>query len=262
MERSAGCVDGKSPGAIAADPGFRVRLTAAVYVLDALSERLNGIVDIEAILARLGLQPLQPLSPAAAEPLSSLSPMQLQRLPIADLSDAQLVNVYRRAAVIGHRRFATRVLNEVVARPQCLEQIGPDRVFEGLLEIAHQDERLADAIAWAQKGREHAARSPQNFERLCKWTMMEFLLRAENPDDAELPNLYRTLHDYYAPKVPEVVRMLEQFTAANAEKLSWLRSAELLVGSGAAPTSGGLWTPSGSSEPAAGSKKLWLPGQE
>jgi Flp pilus assembly protein TadD len=255
-------LDGKGPGAIAADPGFRVRLTAAVYVLDALSERLNGIVDIEAILARLGLQPLQSLSPAAAEPLSSLSPMQLQRLPIADLSDAQLVNVYRRAAVIGHRRFATRVLNEVVARPQCLEQIGPDRVFEGLLEIAHQDERLADAIAWAQKGREHAARSPQNFERLCKWTMMEFLLRAENPDDAELPNLYRTLHDYYAPKVPEVARMLEQFTAANAEKLSWLRSAELLVGSGAAPTSGGLWTPSGSSEPAAGSKKLWLPGQE
>lgn len=255
-------LDGKSPAAVAADSQFRVRLTAAVYVLDALSERLNGIVDLEAILSRLGLKPLAPISPTTAEPLSSLSPMQLQRLPIAELSDAQLVNVYRRAAVIGHRRFATRVLKEVVARPHCLEQIGADRVFEGLLEIAHQESRHADAIGWAQKAREHAARSPQNFERLCKWTMMEFLLRSENPDDAELPNLYRTLHDYYAPKVPEVARMLEQFAAANADELSWLRSADLLVGSGAAPTSGGLWTPTGSSEPAAGSKKLWLPGQE
>jgi hypothetical protein len=217
-------------------------------------------------MSRLGLEPLHPLAPAAAEPLSSLSPMQLQRLPIAELSDAQLVNVYRRAAVIGHRRFATQVMEALVARPQCLEQVGADRVYEGLLEIAHQEERDADAIAWAQKGREHATRSPQNFERLCKWTLTEFLLRAEDPDDPEVPNLYRTLSEYYAPKVPEVARVLEQFVAENGDKLSWLRSAELLVGSGAVPSpaAGGLWTPSGSTGPgpASGSKKIWLPGQE
>ncbi len=255
-------LDGKSPAAVAGDAQYRVKLTAAVYVLDALSERLNGIVDLDAIFSRLGLQPLQPLS--ASEPLSSLSPMQLQRLPIAELSDTQLINVYRRAAVIGQRRFATRVMEALVARPQCLEQVGADRVFEGLLEIAHQEDRDADAIAWAQKGREYAAHSPQNFERVCKWTMTEFVLRAERPDDPELANLYRTLSEYYAPKVPEVARMLEQFVAENSEKLPWLRSAELLVGSGTAPSTGpgGLWTPSGAPGPASGSKKIWLPGQE
>jgi hypothetical protein len=58
--------------------------------------------------------------------------------------------------------------------------------------------------------------------------------------------------------------VLEQFVAENGDKLSWLRSAELLVGSGAvpSPTAGGLWTPSGSTGPASGSKKIWLPGQE
>ncbi|HEV8000981.1 MAG TPA: tetratricopeptide repeat protein [Planctomycetaceae bacterium] len=252
---------GKSPSSVAGDAQYRVRLTAAVYVLDALSERLNGLVDLDELLARLGLQPLKPLS--ASEPLSSLSPMQLQRLPIAELSDAQLVNLYRRAAVIGQRRFATRVMEAIVDRPACLEQVGADRVFEGLLEIAHQEERSADAIAWAQKGREHAARGPQNFERVCKWTMTEFLLRADQPDDPELPNLFRTLSEYYAPKVPEVGRMLEQFVAENGDKLPWLRSAELLVGSGAAPAgAGGLWTPSGVPGPASSSKKIWLPGQE
>jgi Flp pilus assembly protein TadD len=257
-------LDGKSPSAVASDGQYRVRLTAAVYVLDALSERLNGIVDLNAIFSRLGLQPLQPLAPAAAEPLSSLSVMQLERLPVSELSDAQLMNVYRRATVIGHRRFATRVMQELVSRPPCLDQVGADRVYEGLLEIAHQEDRDADAVAWAQKGREHAARSPQNFERLCKWTLTEFLLRAEEPDDPEVANLYRTLSEYYAPKVPEVARVLEQFVAENSEKLPWLRSAELLVGSGAVPsaTAGGLWTPTGSSGPASGSKKLWLPGQE
>jgi Flp pilus assembly protein TadD len=255
-------LDGKSPSSVAADAQYRVRLTAAVYVLDALSERLNGIVDLDAIFSRLGLQPLQSL-PADA-PLSSLSPMQLQRLPVETLSDAQLANVYRRAAVLGQRRFATRVMEALVARPQCLEQVGADRVFEGLLEIAHQEERDADAIAWAQKGREQAARSPQNFERLCRWTLTEFVLRAEQPDDPELPSLYRQLSEYYAPKVPEVARMLEQFTAENGDKLPWLRSAELLVGSGAAPAggTGGLWTPSGAPGPASSSKKIWLPGQE
>ena len=40
-------LDGKSPASVAADPQYRVRLTAAVYVLDALSERLNGIIDLD-----------------------------------------------------------------------------------------------------------------------------------------------------------------------------------------------------------------------
>jgi tetratricopeptide (TPR) repeat protein len=257
-------LDGKNPAAVAADPQYRVRLMAAVYVLDALSERLNGIVDLDAVISRLGLTPPRPLAPSAAERLSSLSPMQMQRLDVAQLSDSQLVNVYRRAAVIGHRRFASRVMEELIARPQCLDQVGADRVFEGLLEIAHQEERNDDAIAWAKKGREHAARSPQNFERLCKWTMIEFLLRAEQPDDPELPNLFRTLSDHYAPKIPEVARMLEQFVAERGDKLPWLRSAELLVGTGAAssPAAGGLWTPSGPPGAAATSKKIWLPGQE
>jgi len=257
-------LDGKSPTSVAGDAQYRVRLMAAVYVLDSVSERLNGIVDLEAIIARLGLEPLRPLAPTPAEPLSSLSPLQLLRLPVSELSDSQLVNVYRRAAVIGIRRFATRVMEELINRPQCLEQVGPDRIYEGLLEIAHQEERDRDAIAWAKKGREHAARSPQNFERLCKWTLTEFLLRAEDPDDPEVAELFRTLSEYYAPKVPDVARVLEQFVAENADKLPWLRSAELLVASGAAPapTPGGLWTPSGSPAPAAGSKKIWLPGQE
>jgi Tetratricopeptide repeat len=257
-------LEGKSPAGAAGDAQLRVRLTAAAYALDGLSERTHGTIDLEAILSRLGLEPLRPLPPTAAEPLSSLSPMQLHRLPVAELTDAQLVNVYRRATVIGHRRFVTGVLEEIVSRPQCLEQVGPDRVFEGLLELAHQDERDADAIAWAQKGREHAARSAPNFERQCKWTLTEFLLRAEQPDDPEVANLYRTLSEYYAPKVPEVAQMLEDFVAQHGDRLSWLRSAELLVGSAATPaaTPGGLWTPSGSTSPAAGGKKLWLPGQE
>jgi Flp pilus assembly protein TadD len=257
-------LDGKSPSAAKDDPQYRLRLTAAAYVLDSISERLNGVLDFDAVIARLGLQPLPPLAPAAAEPLKSLSPMQLFRLPVKELSDAQLINVYRRAAVIAHRRFATRVMLEIVARPQCLEQVGADQVYEGLLEFARHDDRIADAIVWAQKAREHASKQPQNFERVCKWTVVEFVLRSEHPEDPELPNLYRLLSDYYAPKVPEVGRILEQFAARHGDSLPWLKSAELLVGSGAASGSsaGGLWTPSGSTGPATGSKKIWLPGQE
>jgi len=56
---------------------------------------------------------------------------------------------------------------------------------------------------------------------------------------------------------------LEQFVAENGDRLPWLRSAELLVGSGAAPAgAGGLWTPSGAPGPASSAKKIWLPGQE
>jgi hypothetical protein len=52
--------------------------------------------------------------------------------------------------------------------------------------------------------------------------------------------------------------------AEHGDKLAWLRSAELLVGTGAATSqaAGGLWTPSGATGPASSSKKIWLPGQE
>jgi hypothetical protein len=240
-------------------------LAAAAYVLDSLVQRLGGRLDFDSLLRRLELEAPQPIDPAGVT-LSALSPMQLHRLPLSRLTDAQLVYTQRRATLIGHRRFVDAVLKEVVSRPQCLEQVDANRVYRNLVDIARVDGRFEEAITWAREAKERASKSKEQnaFEQVLSWTLTEFGLRSEQPDDPELPALYRVLADYYAPKVPQIAAVLEAFRQQNADRLPWLRSAELLVGTsaGTGSTPGGLWTPSSAAAPAPGGGKLWLPGQE
>jgi len=156
-------------------------------------------------------------------------------------------------------------LRELVARPQCLEQVDANRVFYNLVDIAQIDGRFDDAVAYSRQAKELASKSKDQgaFENVLSWTVTEFALRAEQPEDPELPALYRLLAEYYAPKVPHVAVILDVFRQQNAEKLPWLRSSELLVGSAAdgGATTGGLWTPDAAATPAPSGGKLWLPGQ-
>jgi tetratricopeptide (TPR) repeat protein len=256
---------GKSPAQAKDNPADRVRLTAAVYVLDALVQRLRGRLDFEGLLRRLNLDLPEPIDPATVT-LSALSPMQLHRLPISKLTDAQLVYTQRRATLVGHRRFVEQVLREIVTRPQCLEQVDANRVYYNLVDIAQVDGHLDEAIAWSREAKERASKSKDQgaFEQVLSWTVTEFALRCEQPDDPELPALYRLLAEYYAPKVPHVAALLEAFRQQQSDRFPWLRSSELLVGSGTAgsATPGGLWTPSSGASPAPSGGKLWLPGQE
>ena len=158
------------------------------------------------------------------------------------------------------------VLKELVARPQCLEQVDANRVYLNLVDIAQIDGRFEDAIALAREAKDRAAKSKEqgSFEQVLSWTLTEFALRSEQPDDPELPSLYRVLLEYYAPKVPHIAAVLDVFRQQNIDRLPWLRSADLLVGSGAGgqSTPSGLWTPSSAASPSPTGGKLWLPGQE
>jgi len=264
MNAPQAALGGKNPAAAKEDPGLRTQLTAAAYVLDALVQRLRGRLDFDDLLRRLNLNPPTPIDVAHVT-LSALSPMQLHRLPVGQLSDSQLVYTQRRATLVGHRRFVDAVLRELVARPQCLEQVDANRVFYNLVDIAQIDGRFDDAVAYSRQAKERATKSKDQgaFENVLSWTVTEFALRAEQPEDHELPALYRLLAEYYAPKVPHVAVILDVFRQQNADKLPWLRSSELLVGSAAdgGATSGGLWTPDAAAAQAPSGGKLWLPGQ-
>ena len=157
---------GKSPAQAKDNPADRVRLAAAVYVLDALVQRLRGRLDFDELLRRLNLDVPEPIDPATVT-LSALSPMQLHRLPISKLTDAQLVYTQRRATLVGHRRFVQTVLREIVTRPQCLAQVDANRVYYNLVDIAQVDGRLDEAIAWSREAKERASKSKDQgaFER-------------------------------------------------------------------------------------------------
>ena len=58
-----GVLDGRSPREVAGDESYRVRLLAAIMVLEHWSERLPGEFDFNELRARLGLPVLGPIDP-------------------------------------------------------------------------------------------------------------------------------------------------------------------------------------------------------
>ena len=98
---------GKSPAAAKDDPSLRIKLTASVYVLDALVQRLRGRIDFDGLLRRLNLDLPTTINPEGVT-LSALSPMQLHRLPVTQLSDNQLIYTQRRATLVAAQAESAR----------------------------------------------------------------------------------------------------------------------------------------------------------
>uniref|UniRef100_A0A7C4LLR7 Tetratricopeptide repeat protein n=1 Tax=Schlesneria paludicola TaxID=360056 RepID=A0A7C4LLR7_9PLAN len=245
---------GRTPREAAADPSLRTELLAAVYVLDASCEAHRIPLDLEAVFARLGLEPLPPIAFTPETSVQSLSALQLQRLPVEQLTDEQLVAVVNRVLLIGHRRLSRKVLTAVLQRPECLNDADRAEVYQALYRQASDAGNSEEAFEWIAQGRQHAQSLPHNFVAVLHWDLNELGLRLRDPDDPQLPDLLNRFDQYYLSKVPNLRPSVERMCQLHGVTPPWLGGAL------APATAGTLWTPESASEPVAAGK-LWLPGQ-
>jgi tetratricopeptide (TPR) repeat protein len=258
-------LDGRTPRQAAGDPSSAVALTAAAYVFDSQCLRGGYELDLDALLASLGLSPLPPMSVTPETSLKSFTPLQWLRLPLEQLSDEQLSAVVNRALLVHHDRFLYRVLKLAVSRPQCLTGLDQARIYQTLAELCRSHERRAETYQWIQAGRTHASTLPNSFERVWSWDLRELMTRLEDPHDPELRPLVDRIIQYYGPKLPQLRMALADMLDAAGLDPNWVNGG-LVTGSTAAvsPRGSGLWTPetaAAAPSSAAGSGSLWLPGQ-
>jgi hypothetical protein len=179
--------------------------------------------------------------------------MQLHRVNASELSDAQLLSVVNRALMVHHDAFLLPVLEAVVARPSCLEQVDRERVYQTLVDLHFRHGELSKALDWARVAREKLLDSHATFEQQWTWDLRELMLRLTDPADAELSPLLQKFATYYGPKIPQMRGYLESILQEAGVESPW-------SGPGMIADSGSVWTPE--REPAAaGAGKLWLPGQ-
>lgn len=249
---------GKTPTEAAGDPALKVRLTAAVSVLDAYAERNSHQLPMDALLDRLQLQPPRPLEISETTHLNTISAMQMHRVPLERLSDSQLMLVLNRAQLIHHSRFLHDVILQVLARPACKEQVDLARLYQTLAALARDTLRRDEAAKWINEGRQMAQASDKPFENVLKWDLQELMLRLEDPHDPRLQPILQRFYSYYLPKLPDLQPYLQALLMS-----SGVQPPPDMGMAGAQPVgaaAGGLWTPG--QEAAGESKKLWLPGQE
>jgi len=259
---------GRTPLEVAEDETSRIPLAAAVSVLDTDGVVEKRHLDVPEVYKRLGLAPPARIAVDEQTPLNSLSVMQLLRLPIAELNDPQLKDVYRRAMLIQHPGLMDEVLREAASRPAFLDDLGPEaiKVYQTLMIIARDRGRHEEALEWVRKQTDLMKSADDTFQTGMVCELQELMLRLEDPSDPELKPLIRRLSENYIPKVPDLRERLHQLIDSYGVPTEWLSDGPTEVASGIAggtPPEQGIWTPdeSGgtSGEP---EKKLWLPGSE
>jgi hypothetical protein len=189
-----------------------------------------------------------------------LSILQVHRLDIAALTDAQLTSVVNRALLIHHSGFLKQVLVEALRRPGCVAELDLSRVYQALVELTSVEEDVTEAIHWIQEARQHALGEHPRFEDQWRWDLRELSIRLTEPAAPATSALLHKFVNYYGPKVPQLRPYLEVILEEAGVASPW--NAGVItpdLASGGAAT-GALWTPEVEPQPAGGGK-LWLPGQ-
>lgn len=240
---------GKSPREAAEDSELKIDLAAAVHVLEAVSDVAVLYVDMPAVRESLNIAPEKPLEVTEDTSLNSLSIMQSHRLPLGELSTAQLNHIVNRSLMVRHVPFAYAVLNEFAGRGLGdLTAMTPDQFLMAIAQVCREMGRRDEAFTWLEQGRD--SEESAGFEEQLNWTMREFQFRIEDRNDPALPALVDRIWNYFGGKLPEI----RESVGPVLEELGIPVPGQ---------TAGGLVLPG--SEPAAaaagGESKLWLPGQ-
>ncbi|HEX3871160.1 MAG TPA: hypothetical protein VHV77_12025, partial [Pirellulales bacterium] len=107
---------GKTPEEVASDPVQRLKLLGALLIIELSLDHPSADGLVNELRARLGLPTLQPIDPKNVD-LEELPLVRLSRLIVENLSDDDLLTVYRRALFVGARAALRKFALAVVARP-------------------------------------------------------------------------------------------------------------------------------------------------
>ncbi|MEM6329467.1 MAG: hypothetical protein AAF790_04370 [Planctomycetota bacterium] len=265
---------GKTPREAAADPKLRTALAAAVSLLEQGSNNQRHAATFAELREQLGLPAPGPIDPAGVD-IEQLPLSRVPRLELGPVGDAELVGLYRRAAIAGATAAVAHAAREIVARPAVHGQVSASEAYQRL--IMQEDDTPA-ALALLDEAR---AATDAAGESNAVWDLMELELRVVEGQSAEANDLLQHLRAEHLQE-PGVAEQLYQLLYAlgatpdtvpmeQAPALAPAGAAAAAPAVGAAAEGGKIWTPDGQAGTgqggtgqsgtgqAGGGQKLWTP---
>lgn len=260
-----GALGGKTPEEAAADPALRIRLLAAILLVESWTEPLGSRFDFNQLRSRFGLPTLDPIDPDGLK-VEELPATRLVRLVAEKLSDEALATCFRRAAALNATAAVTKFAQALVDRPSFQQKPDRLRAYAALARVA---ESLDRALACVDEGRKAAEAMGQSS---AGWDLRELSLRFQRGEAGEVNRLLRHIQAQHGrePGVASALRnMLVQFgllrpdgTPAYAPRRPEPEVPPAAVpGAGQPDESGKLWLPD-SQRPAGEKPRIWTPGME
>jgi hypothetical protein len=258
-----GCLDGRTPRSVAADPAWRNRMLAVVLVLEHFTTRMHCRMDFNQVRGWLGLPPDEPIDPAQTAP-EAVPVSRLARVVAEKLSEDDLVRAFLRAQNF-HAVEAVRKLGEEIVRRPGFEK-RPERVaaYAALSRYATDPEQ---ALVRLDEGRQAAAAAGLSDAAL---DLQELQLRIARRQGAEILKVIEhihTRHEKDADALNAMTSILVQTGILMAdgrmaipvtrEEMAQMQAASGQPVAPQAAEPGKLWTPESAAPAAAG--KLWTP---
>jgi hypothetical protein len=263
-----GVLGGRSPRHAAADAASRVKVLAAILVMQQWSGRSPAEFDFNELRSRLGLPTLAPIELRPGE-IRALPLTRLARVQPEGLSDDDLVIAFHRAGIYHAWDAARKFARAIVDRPSFARR--GERV-EAFRTLAQSATTLEEGIASIEEARRDALSMGQS---CAIWDLMELSFRFGHGDVDQAMRLMQHIESRHMqeqgvaqtltqllinvgllnPDGTPVASPLPGVPGARGGPAS-RRMADEVVPTGAEPSK--LWTPGSESSGSGG--KLWTPG--
>jgi tetratricopeptide (TPR) repeat protein len=177
---------GKVPDELKDNPAYRIRLLAAVWLLEMSGEMSLWDVDYNELRERLGLPLAEPIDPAENDVLS-LPLTRLARLALDRLTEEQLVIVFQRAMAHQAHNAIRATAQELLARESMQAQVHTPNLYGTLARTARNSHIALDMVHKAQQAARDRNESP------APWLVMELSLRVRRGEAEEFMRLMNEL---------------------------------------------------------------------
>lgn len=250
-------LDGVTPIDAAKDANNLVKVGGAVLTLDVICNRMGYDPELAELRRRLGVAAPGSMEIEESQSITSLPLLQFGRIHEGDLTDEQVIEFTNRITLVRHLRLLERAVEELVKRPDALEQFTPMRGHLLRATVAREKNELKRASDCFEDARNAIGEDPDAFRTRLELDIRELSCRLDNPQDDELPKLLSSIRERYFVKIPEIEDVIR-------EELTNSGCTHLLdqLASVASGGTDGLWTPDGEKAKPEGSGKLWVPGQD
>jgi hypothetical protein len=255
--RPLGCFGGQSPREAAADPAQKIKLLAAVMLLESWQQDVLVKFDFNDVRRALGLPTLEPLDLAEGS-VAALPLVRLGRVAVEKLSDKDLVRLFHRARMYAAREALRNSAQEIVRRDSMAGN--PERL-RAYAALARTAEDFPQAQGYVEQGRQAAIAAGQS---CASWDLLElsFCFTHGGADRAQqLLQHIQSRHMSERGVAEALTQMLVDVGALRPDgtpaRPSLPEEALALAEGPAAAAPGKLWTPD---SPQSGGGKIWTPG--
>lgn len=277
-----GLLDGKTANEAAKDPKYKIRILAAIELLEYWMNEETGIVVANQLRQKIGLPTLNPIPvPDGSEEeqiavLDDLPVWRWYRLDVAKLPISALMEGIQIVAVMKEPRATLRFAEEILNRPMNDMPVQARMLaFESLIGIARGNNDLEGSLRWIEKAKNEAAELRTSD---AVWCLHEIPIRlglGQLEKAHEVINDIVKRHGHDQRIMQSLHQLFVQLGFLNpdgtpsaairrGDQLSDELSGESMgnpVADSESSNSGGLWTPGDEAPTGGGSgaSKLWTP---